>query len=102
VNALLGLTDAALILFVIGLRALTGFFLMGKSLSIKTFFAFIFVGFFTAMLLKGYKDPFSLLPWFAASLTTIVQLYATGITLRLIQSCGADGAWVAYNIVNNA
>lgn len=95
-----GLLDSALILAVISLRALAGLWLMNKSLSLKNVFAFVFVGFFTLMMLKGYKDLFSLLPWFAACLTTLAQVYLSGVRLRVVQCVGADGAWIVYNIFN--
>lgn len=95
-----GLLDSALILGVIGLRALAGLWLMNKGLQLKTAFTFVFVLFFTVMMIKGYEDLFSLLPWFAACLTTVAQLYLTGAKLRIVQCVGADGAWIVYNIVN--
>lgn len=101
-NFTMGLMDSALILFAIGCRALTGLALMGRGIQIKTFFAVGFCGFFTFMLLKGYEDYYSLLPWFAACLTTIVQIYLSGVALRLTQSIGADIPWVVYNIANSA
>lgn len=97
-----GLIDSSLILFVISLRALTGLYLMRHNLKTKTVFASIFLVFFTAMLFKGYEDAYSLLPWFAACLTTLVQIYLSGIALRVTQSFGADGAWIVYDFARSA
>lgn len=95
-----GLLDSALILYVISLRALCGIWLMHKSLKLKSFFSLVFVAFFTLMLFKGYENIYSWLPWFAACLTTVCQLFLTGVALRLTQSIGADGAWILYDWVN--
>lgn len=98
----LGIYDGAIILLVISIRAFCGLYLMGKSSSIKTAFALLFIAFFTAALVRNYEDMFSILPWFAACLTTLCQLYLSGIALRITQSLGADGAWVVFNAVNSA
>lgn len=95
-----GLMDSALILAVISARALVGLLLMNKGMTIKGIFAAVFIGFFTVMLFKGYKDIYSILPWFAACLTTLAQLYLTGVRLRMTQCIGADGAWIVYDVVN--
>lgn len=97
-----GLLDSSLILFVIGLRALAGLYLMKRSMALKSVFAGLFLVFFTAMLFKGYEDAYSILPWFAACLTTVVQIFMSGVALRLTQSIGADGAWIVYDVVREA
>lgn len=94
--------DSSLILFVIALRALAGIYLIRHNIRTKTLFTSLFILFFTVMLVKGYEDAYSFLPWFAACLTTFVQIYLSGICLRLTQSLGADGAWIVYDFARGA
>lgn len=95
-----GLLDSALVMFVLGFRTLTGLALIDATRLLKGLVATAFIAFFTAAMLKGFKDWFSLLPWFAACWATLCQLFLSGTKLRIYQCCGADTAWAIYDIAN--